>query len=203
MRNKPLPKVPDTREIRSQLGLLYDAMNNPSEDLCVVFSTAYLDKLLGAMLKYVLVEDEHNSSGTMLASGVLASFGARINMAYSLGLISPWTCKTLKQLADIRNKFAHSIGHVTFRDPKVKQVCDDIEPPPIVNVFVNMGPEETTPLRSPTRNKFETIVSTVAFMLLRDSNTSFLNQFRCEIKAEDWHYPAMLPKEDQTSAPEA
>jgi hypothetical protein len=196
-----LPRVLDTRQIRAELKRLYDAIGNPSDDLCVVFSSAYLDKQLGAILKYVLITDEHNSVGSLLAGGQLASFVARINMAYCLGLISPWCYRTLKKIAEIRNMFAHSIGHVSFDDQDVKRLIDeDLKEPPIVNVISREWPPNRNSLFGTPRAKFETIVTTIVFLLARDSNTSYLSQFCCKVKAEDWSQPPGGPSTDNESS---
>jgi DNA-binding MltR family transcriptional regulator len=187
---KPLPKVPDIEQIRNELERLYGALANPVDDLCVVFSTAYLDKQLAAMLKYVLVDDTPNSSGTLLASGSLASFGARINMTYCLGLISPYCYENLKVLSMIRNAFAHSIGHVKFTDQEITRLCnEELTKPNIAMVIPKPNEGEWPDMKKrfkTARGTFEVIVSTIGFIVLRDLNKTFLNRHKCFVKRENW-----------------
>jgi DNA-binding MltR family transcriptional regulator len=167
---------------------LYDAIDNPVDDLFVVFSTAYLDRQLGAMLKYVLVQDKANTSGTVLASGSVSSFAARITMAYCLGLVSPYCYTHLKILADIRNRFAHSIGHVSFKDQKVQALCRKLVQPNVADLILpdEMWPPKQRDYWSTPRMKFQTVLTTISMALMRSSIPSVLDKHRCTIKPEPW-----------------
>lgn len=53
----------------------------------------------------------------------LASFSARIRMAYALGIISKEMRADLDAIRDIRNVFAHAQKHITFDTHAVRSAC--------------------------------------------------------------------------------
>jgi hypothetical protein len=189
---KSLARVPETKEIRKELARMDAALKNPNDNLCVVFTAAFLDKLLGAMLKHVLCKDQHATSEMVLSSGSLSSFGNRVTMSYCLGLITPYCFKNLRTIGDIRNRFAHSIGNITFRDQKIKVLCRLLTEPNVWMLPDTTGdkwPPSTEYMRDLSRlprNKYVGVANTIGYQLLRDSNTSILDQRRCVLRADDW-----------------
>jgi hypothetical protein len=61
--------------------------------------------------------------------GILATFSARIEMAFVLGLIGPEIRKDLDHIREIRNAFAHAKGIISFDTPEIATKCDKIKFP--------------------------------------------------------------------------
>jgi DNA-binding MltR family transcriptional regulator len=57
-------------------------------------------------------------------TGSFASFRGRTDMAYAMGLIKEWVFHDLNVIREVRNKFAHPKGDVTFN---TNAVCSVIE----------------------------------------------------------------------------
>ncbi len=81
-------------------------------------AAALLDLNLEDLLRAYLVDD-HDEVEYLLGTG-LQSFGARIRVAYALGLVSADESHDLRVIQAVRNYFAHNL-HVTFEAAEVKQ----------------------------------------------------------------------------------
>ena len=58
--------------------------------------------------------------------GPLQGFGAKIQIAYSLGVYGDRAYKDLKLIKDIRNAFAHSAEAVEFENKIVESLCNEL-----------------------------------------------------------------------------
>jgi mannitol operon repressor len=81
-----------------------------------------LEEALGDMLLNFMVDAK--TSRDLLRS-TLSNFAIRINMAYSLGLISPDEYADLNTIREIRNYFAHGKRGCTFADKFVTNLCNN------------------------------------------------------------------------------
>lgn len=55
------------------------------------------------------------------------TFAMKIRMAYALGVFGPKTRDDIDTMRHIRNFFAHDRSHLTFSDPDVSGLCDQIK----------------------------------------------------------------------------
>jgi len=81
-------------------------------------AAALLDLNLEDLLRAYLVDD-HAEVEYLLGTG-LQSYGARIRVAYALGLVTEDESNDLRVIQSVRNYFAHNL-HVTFEAPEVKE----------------------------------------------------------------------------------
>jgi len=115
-----IPNIPhEIIELRKLLG-------EESDRGCVLSAAAYLENELGKLLKNVLVQDEKLYKALFEGYGPLASFSARIDLAYGLGLIPPNERRDLHLIRKIRNTFAHRTGEVTFDDHDISSQCSEL-----------------------------------------------------------------------------
>ena len=92
-----------------------------SDRACVILAATLLDTALEALLRTRLVPNASNTDSLLDGSTApLASFSARIDMAYRLGIISPQFARDLHIVRRIRNDFAHNISGCTFEDTSVR-----------------------------------------------------------------------------------
>jgi len=57
-------------------------------------------------------------------TGSFASFRGRTDMAYAMGLIKEWVFHDLNVIREVRNKFAHPKGNVTFNTTAVHRAIE-------------------------------------------------------------------------------
>lgn len=82
---------------------------------------AFLDAWLEEALTNFLVPDPQEVGRLM--RGALGSFGARIDAAYCLGLLSAGDVADLREIQQIRNDFAHELHGLSFDSPGVQERC--------------------------------------------------------------------------------
>jgi DNA-binding MltR family transcriptional regulator len=120
-----------------------------SDRASVILAVAMLDQSLESLLRGYLVVT--NSSEDKLIDGAyapLASFSARIDIAYRIGLISARLCRDLHIIRRIRNEFAHNVSDCTFASSVVRNRIVELmrtsrfvkERPELRNRFVD-GPK--------------------------------------------------------------
>lgn len=89
----------------------------------VIVSGVELEEALGELLENFLVDQKQSLH---LLRGPLNNFATRINLAYSLGLISQDEYSDLHTMREIRNRFAHGKQGRSFTDKDIKEFCDKL-----------------------------------------------------------------------------
>jgi hypothetical protein len=128
-------------------------LNSESERACAIVGGAYLDDLLGELVELYLVENA-DASPDLLDSGngnaPLGTFGARILIAYAVGLLPKDKTDALRKIKKIRNKFAHDLT-LSFNEPSIAKLCEGLSP-------------VTTDLFKSERTSKEIFIAAVAFI---------------------------------------
>jgi len=94
----------------------------------VIIAVAMLDRVLETILKaYLVPTDSPEDSLLEGAYAPIATFNARIDLAYRLGLISARFCRDLHLIRRIRNDFAHNISSCNFEDSSVHSRIIDFQ----------------------------------------------------------------------------
>lgn len=102
------------------------ALTKETDRGCVLFATSYLDKALSDLLYCALVSDKKVENDLFEGNAPLASFSARIKMAFYLGKISKVERRDLDLLRKIRNEFAHNADEIDFEVEKIKSQCREL-----------------------------------------------------------------------------
>jgi hypothetical protein len=92
-----------------------------SDRAAVILAAAMLEHALEVLLKSRLVPSP--TQGDSLFEGAyapLASFSAKIDVAFRIGLIAPAFARDLHLIRKIRNDFAHNVTGCTFDDAVVR-----------------------------------------------------------------------------------
>ena len=92
----------------------------------------------------------------------LASLSSRIDMSFSMGLISVNEKRDLHLMRKVRNKFAHEIDHeLAFDDEPIRNWIQELETPkPIISTEMFSGGKDTN------RNRFD-LTFAVLFNVIR------------------------------------
>jgi DNA-binding MltR family transcriptional regulator len=94
---------------------------------CALMAAAFIDEQLKELLSVYLVDDAKVTKRLLGNSGPLGSFSARIDMAYSLGLLAKNIMQDLSLLRKIRNEFAHLSSPMTFEDDAIVSRCLELK----------------------------------------------------------------------------
>jgi hypothetical protein len=100
-----------------------NALREESDRGCALIVAAYLDAELEALLRAKLVPDKKIAEELLGQSRPLATFSARIDLAYLVGLIPNNAHRELHLIRRIRNDFGHSPVATTFATKAIASRC--------------------------------------------------------------------------------
>lgn len=120
------PKFFSLEELSGDSKRIVKNLMEGSDISTVMVGASYLDACLATLLRAVL----HNSEVTenLLApnGGFLGTFAVRADLAYVLGKIPKLLYQDLRDIATIRNIFAHTHFDIDFNNPTVKSLCNEL-----------------------------------------------------------------------------
>jgi hypothetical protein len=96
---------------------------------CALVGGAYIENATGALLERTMINDPaaNGPNGVLNdPKGILSAAGPRADMCYCLGLIDKTTHNNAKQIASVRNRFAHSHVPIAFNDEEIKSMCEPL-----------------------------------------------------------------------------
>ena len=102
------------------------ALTKETDRGCALFASSYLDKALSDLLLCALAYDKKIKNDLFNGNAPLASFSARIKLAYYLGKISNVERRDLDLIRKIRNDLAHNADPIDFKEPKIKSQCGEL-----------------------------------------------------------------------------
>jgi mannitol operon repressor len=88
--------------------------------------TSFIDEKLGDTLQAFFIE--HKVSSKLLDDpfSPLASFSARLDTCFALGLIDDYEYSEINILRKVRNEFAHSKHGISFKTDKITGLCSSL-----------------------------------------------------------------------------
>ena len=93
---------------------------------CALVCVSFLETELGALLRGVFVDCEEVTDKLFGPHGPLSTFSSRVEVAFSLGLLTNDSYRTIGLIRRIRNDFAHDYKERSFADHDVAQRCTEI-----------------------------------------------------------------------------
>lgn len=114
---KPPDSIPDDKQFNEFL----IEFQRESDRAAAVLAAAYLDDLLKQLLLASFVDDSKHCRGLVEPERALGSFSARISTCFAMGLITASERIDLDHLRWIRNRFAHKLHGLTFKDSAIAQ----------------------------------------------------------------------------------
>jgi DNA-binding MltR family transcriptional regulator len=108
----------------------YTEIQNETPRASVIISAAFLDAQLRKLIAAAFIDDQkvvNELLGTeKILERPLSSFGARINVAYCMGLISRKLYEDLETVKRIRNRFAHKLHNYSFDEEEIVNWCKSL-----------------------------------------------------------------------------
>lgn len=108
---------------------LFQELQNESDRAAAILGAAFLDALLEEYITNFLVDDRKEVQRIFGPEQPLGSFGARITIAFCLGLISREEKADLRIIQKIRNRFAHELPGISFEDRSISDRCSALKLP--------------------------------------------------------------------------
>jgi len=99
---------------------LAEELRGESDRGSVVLAAAWIDEQITCLIKSFLCTPLSGQERLLKIGGPVGDFGAKIELAYRLGLIRKETHRSLELFRRLRNDFAHLSSPLTFQTPAVK-----------------------------------------------------------------------------------
>jgi DNA-binding MltR family transcriptional regulator len=112
--------VPSTTE---DWNAFSEELHKESDRAAAVLGAAFLDALLEDLLRTFFVDDAAETGPLFTPDGPAGAFGARIRLAYGLGLLAREEYQDLRIVQKVRNRFAHELHGLTFSDQSIADQC--------------------------------------------------------------------------------
>lgn len=93
----------------------------------ILAATMLEDRLLDCLKRHLVTDNRDINNSFFGVGGIAGDFGAKIQFAYLLGVISEPGMKDLKTISRIRNKFAHELLARDFQSNSVKNLCMNLK----------------------------------------------------------------------------
>ncbi|HEV2146148.1 MAG TPA: hypothetical protein VGR37_01895 [Longimicrobiaceae bacterium] len=136
----------------------FEAFQAETDRACGVLAGALLDTLLERLLRLALPE-----AGNEVFQGAapLASFSAKIDMAYYMRLLSEEDRRDLHLVRKIRNDFAHAVDHTLgFSAPNVANRVRELRLPKLLYESPTLHVSDET-----SRGRFQVGVGILSYLL--------------------------------------
>ena len=159
-------KLPAIETLAADTQEFFDILNEKSDFAVILIAAGYLDAAVAGLLAKAFCDEDIATKLLESPAAALSGFGARIDLAYAIGLIRPTIREDLLRVAKIRNRCAHSHLRLNFEDTAIKDLVENLEYVKAVNgdaagPFAAMA---TTP-----RSKFVLTVTLISQRLLVDA----------------------------------
>src|SRR6516225_3601531 len=89
-----------------------------------IIAAAYFENRLMLAIQERLEDDAKVINSFFQNMGPLASFSAKIDLAYLMRIITADIREKLHTIRRIRNEFAHNLAPLTFESPKIRSMCE-------------------------------------------------------------------------------
>lgn len=131
----------DRDSVSAIFGEIKKEFSGSSDRGITVIAASMIDLLMEDLLEtfFVPFESKTDRKNIFSSNGPLSNISNKIEMAFSLGLLSTFDKKLLKTLISVRNKFAHQIGGISFQSDEVIQKCKQLIIPDDLLVAMDIG----------------------------------------------------------------
>jgi hypothetical protein len=120
-----------------------EALRHETDRGAALAAAAFAEEILDAILSSFLADVPETRQLMDGFAAPIGSFSARIKLAYTLGLLHKELVDGLHIARQIRNKFAHQWSAVSFDDPSITTLVQQIPSSPILLHFQPSSPRTT------------------------------------------------------------
>lgn len=113
-----------------------EEIDRQEDRAAAIIAGAYLEDFVADAIKTRLLSDEQVINDFFNGMGPLATFSAKIEMAYLLNVTTKECRQVMHIVRKVRNEFAHNLSPVTFETPRIKDMCRHLVSPEHVEQFM-------------------------------------------------------------------
>ncbi len=147
---------------------LWNELPSLTDGTAALMVSAWLDRHLEDAIKLSFVKsvEDDELHEIFSFSGPLETSGAKLRMAFALGIFGKKTKDGLNKLQKIRNLFAHSPVYLDFDKPEIKAACCELKISEYYNSFPGMERLSMKPTGLSAREQFMDACSSLLIGLL-------------------------------------
>ena len=108
---------------------IIDEIGKQSDRGAALIASSYLEDVLESSLKSLIWSDTKTNKEVFAGTGPFATFSAKINVCYMLGLYPQEIQKICHTVRKIRNEFAHEIQPISFSTQQISNLCGNLSVP--------------------------------------------------------------------------
>ena len=124
------------RDAKRELAII-ERIENGEPRAAAVLAGAYLEDRLTDTLRSRMVQDRKLLGKFFKGYGPLATFSAKIDLAYLLGIAPEPLFSRLHTIREIRNRFAHRLDCNSFKVPAIYDLCRKLYRPPHIKFLAD------------------------------------------------------------------
>ncbi|HDS3386344.1 TPA: hypothetical protein QID73_000287 [Proteus mirabilis] len=106
----------------NELSIFLNELHEESDRGIALLSASIIEDWLSTILKSFLIDNEASKKMLDGFNAPIGTFSAKINMAFSLGLIMENEYKEIEIIRKIRNEFGHSWHGISFKTQKILEI---------------------------------------------------------------------------------
>jgi len=146
----------DGQQLAGRLRLITKALSTQSDRALVLVGTSFLDEALDGLLRARfsarMTRPKSLTKTLFEGYGPLATFSAKIHIAYCLDLMEEWMYRDLNTIRKLRNTAAHSVEEIDFSSDAVTRLTSQLFGPVHV-LYIQKKYPETFKAIKPTRRR--------------------------------------------------
>jgi len=110
-----------------QVGAVVKELEEQTDRGCAIIGAALMDEAISVVLQNRMIElNREHYDAVFGLHGPAGSLSNKIELFYALGLCNERLYRAMHDVRAIRNKFAHRIEPLTFEDPDIAKMVDNI-----------------------------------------------------------------------------
>ena len=119
--------IPKPEELSADSGRFIQDLQQETDRGVALVGAAFLDDAVRALIRAALIKESETADRLFEYPRPLATFDARIDVAYCMGLIGKAMYQDLGLIRDIRNRFAHQHHPASFEEIELPQLCEQLQ----------------------------------------------------------------------------
>ncbi|EPG6918551.1 TPA: hypothetical protein SMT72_002133 [Proteus mirabilis] len=110
----------------NELSIFLNELHEESDRGIALLSASIIEDWLSTILKSFLIDNEASKKMLDGFNAPIGTFSAKINMAFSLGLIMKNEYKEIEIIRKIRNEFGHNWHGISFKTQKIIDLTNNL-----------------------------------------------------------------------------
>ena len=116
-------------ELTKRLQRIGEEIRTQTDRGAAIIGAAVVEESLTEAIRAQFAPGHQPQDDLLSGSGPAATFSAKSDLAFALGLIGPKTYRDLTLVRKIRNRFAHELEALSFEDQTVANRCTELHWP--------------------------------------------------------------------------